>query len=129
MYRKLVVPLVVLAAACSGGELPTAPAGPPGAPMFAAAAADHASAREALAASAHPEGKVLLSRFLTASGGRGLRDLAAASGQVVLPTAELQAAETIELYLPVPAHRAAWRGGREVLVGTIGADTEAPVAF
>ena len=33
------------------------------------------------------------------------------------------------MYLPVPAHRAAWRGDDNLLVATVGADHEAPVAF
>jgi hypothetical protein len=35
----------------------------------------------------------------------------------------------MEMYLPVPAHRAAWRGDERLLVATVGADHEAPVAF
>jgi len=33
------------------------------------------------------------------------------------------------MYLPVPAHRAAWMGGDEILVATAREDHEAPVAF
>jgi predicted small lipoprotein YifL len=38
-------------------------------------------------------------------------------------------ASALELYLPVPAHRAAWRGDAQVLVATARTDHEAPVAF
>ncbi|HET7600793.1 MAG TPA: hypothetical protein VFK09_10900 [Gemmatimonadales bacterium] len=43
--------------------------------------------------------------------------------------AEAAAAIPLELYLPVPAHRAAWAGGGEILVATQLHDHEAPVAF
>jgi hypothetical protein len=43
--------------------------------------------------------------------------------------AESDAAIPLELYLPVPAHRAAWDGGEEYLVATAFDDADAPVAF
>lgn len=150
MLRRIGFPTLVLAAACSGSELPTAPSRTTDAAAFSAKATDHAISREALAlriakalaqpgfrsylfgaigASAHPEGKILLSRFLAASNGRGFRELAAAGGQLFVPAAEQLAAETIELYVPVPSHRASWRGGPDILVGTIGGDGEMPLAF
>ena len=35
----------------------------------------------------------------------------------------------LELYMPVPAHRAAWKGDDRILVATAHADHEAPVAY
>ncbi len=144
-----ILPLLLLAAACGGDALPTAPAdGPDAAARRTGSAA--APAREALArklaralaepgfrahlraqldASQHDEGKVRLADLLAASAGRGLRALAAADGGRALPGAEHSAAEAIEVYLPVPAHRGAWRGDDHLLVGTIGSDGEMPVAF
>ena len=141
-------PLLILAAACAGEGLPTAPAGDADASLSAAAAA--APAREQLArrlaralaepafrshlraqldTSGHDEGKVRLADLLAVSGGRGLRALARADGGRALTSGELRASEAIEVYLPVPAHRQEWRGGAGLLVGTIGADGEMPVAF
>ena len=142
------LPLLVLAAACAGEGLPTAPAGIADASLSAAVAA--APAREQLArrlaralaepafrahlraqldTSGHEEGKVRLADLLAVSGGRGLRALAQADGGRALSEGERRASEEIEVYLPVPAHREAWRGGANLLVGTIGADGEVPVAF
>ena len=38
-------------------------------------------------------------------------------------------APELELYLPVPAHRAEWTGDDGVLVATVGDESQAPVAF
>jgi hypothetical protein len=43
--------------------------------------------------------------------------------------AEALAAPALELYLPVPAHRARWTGDAQILVATALHDHEAPVAF
>ena len=147
------IPLLILAAACAGEGLPTAPAaGDADASLSAATSAAPAAApaREQLArrlaralaepafrsylraqldTSGHDEGKVRLADLLTVSNGRGLRALEKADGGRGLSGGELRAAEAIEVYLPVPAHRAAWRGGADLLVGSIGADGEVPVAF
>ena len=148
MAPSRIIPLLILAAACAGEGLPTAPAGDADASLSAAAAA--APAREQLArrlaqalaeptfrsylraqldTSGHDEGKVRLADLLTAADGRGLQALARADGGRALTSGELHASEAIEVYLPVPAHRRAWRGGPGLLVGTIGADGEVPVAF
>jgi hypothetical protein len=86
-----------------------------------------ADVHRALAASPHAEGKVRLSAFL--NGNARARAALAGAGARPLRAAELAAAERIEIYLPVPAHRAAWAGGPELLVGTIGQDGTIPVAF
>ena len=136
MRRPLTLLFLLLGAACST-DLPTtesslslATAGADRARealarRFARALADPAFRSEvgaALAGSRHPEGKIHLGRFLRADNGR----VAMAIGA---EPSELSRAEGLEVYFPVPAHRAAWRGGTELLVGTIGADTEQPVGF
>lgn len=83
---------------------------------------------EALSVSPYREGKILLSRFLEADGGAALGKLVGASGAVPLTEEERASARALEVYLPVPAHRAAWRGG-DFLVATLGADGEAPLAY
>jgi hypothetical protein len=76
------------------------------------------------------EHKVHFQRWLEAGDRRALRAVAAANGisEAALGT-EAHAAMALEMYLPVPAHRAAWRGDDHLLVATVGADHEAPVAF
>lgn len=146
--RSILVMLVLAAAACGEQALPTAPplpasisearAGSPAANREALArrmarALARAEFREylsaALAASPHPEGKVGLATFLAASNGRGFRALAEAGDTEFVPTAEQREAERLEVYVPVPDHRSRWRGGADVMVGTIGDDDEAPVGF
>lgn len=84
-------------------------------------AAVHAAVRT----SRFPEGKVALDQFLAADRGR-LRGLVrSASGA----EPDLATAGGLELYFPVPEHQAAWDGSRRILVGTIGGDSEVPVAF
>ena len=149
MSPSRLLPLMVLAAACGGDALPTAPADSQD-PASLRTASVPAPAREALArklakalaepdfrahlrtqlaASPHEEGKVRLADLLAASNGRGLRALASAEGGRALAGGELRAAEEIEVYLPVPAHRSAWQGDGRLLVGTIGEDGDVPVAF
>ena len=136
MRRTLTLLFLILGAACAG-ELPTteselgiASAGSDQprealARRLARALADSTFRTEvqaALAASGHPEGKIHLGRFLRADGGRAARAVGA-------DPSELSRSEKLEVYFPVPAHRAAWRGGADVLVGTIGGDAEQPVGF
>src|SRR5687768_17163872 len=136
---------LILSLACTGAELTTEP------PAIGAAAAASPAAEEprevlaarvaralrdsafraevhrALAGSRHPEGKVQLSAFL--EGSARARAVLARAGSRPLKAAELAAGEQLEIYLPVPAHRAAWRGGADILVGSIGQDGTTPVAF
>lgn len=84
--------------------------------------------RERLDASPYPEGKLQLAQFLDADHGRARRAVIAA-GRSPLSDDEASAAGALEIYFPVPAHRAAWSGGDDLLVGTIGGDSENPVAF
>lgn len=83
-----------------------------------------------LDASPFPEHKIELQRFLPAASGRALRYLAEGSGTTVADVgAELDRAIPLEVYLPVPAHRAAWSGDDHVLVATALKDHDTPVAF
>lgn len=136
MRRTLTLLLLVLGAACAG-ETPTEESGmsvaPAGADQprealarrLARALADSAfrtEVRAALAASTFPEGKIHLGRFLRAENGRAARAIGAGAEEV-------GSAERLEVYFPVPAHRAQWNGSSSLLVGTIGGDSERPVGF
>jgi len=50
-------------------------------------------------------------------------------GSAAAVTSEALAAPGLELYLPVPAHRARWSGDADILVATALHDHQAPVAF
>lgn len=86
--------------------------------------------KSALDASPYLEHKLQFQRFLDADGGRARRELARLND---LPettvAAEARAAIPLEMYFPVPAHRAAWEGGTDLLVATAVADADAPVAY
>jgi hypothetical protein len=76
------------------------------------------------------EHKLQLQSFLRASNRRALKEVARLSGTAE-STVEADAEQTIplEMYFPVPAHRAAWTGGPGVLVASAREDREAPVAY
>ncbi len=83
-----------------------------------------------LDASPFREHKLQFQQFLGAAGGRAVRTLAQENGLAESDVArEANTAIALEVYLPVPAHRAAWTGDENVLVATALADDEAPVAF
>jgi hypothetical protein len=76
------------------------------------------------------EHKIQLQRFLAAGGGRAMRDVArlsASSDKEV--EADAATATGMEMYFPVPAHRANWKGGSDLLVASAWEDHEAPVAY
>lgn len=76
------------------------------------------------------EQKLHFQRWLQASERRALKALAqAARESEAAVTMDARSVPALEMYLPVPAHRAAWSGGEDVLVATARADHEAPVAF
>lgn len=76
------------------------------------------------------EHKLHFQQFLAADGRRGLDALARRSGAAPADVAaEAATALQLEMYLPVPAHRRAWRGGADVLVATALRDHDVPVAF
>jgi len=86
--------------------------------------------KDALDRSPIREHKVHFQRWLEAGDRRALRAVATANGlSEAALGAEAHAAMALEMYLPVAAHRAAWRGDDHLLVATVGADHEAPVAF
>ena len=76
------------------------------------------------------EHKLQFQRFLGWDNRRTLRELARLNGE---PEAGIEAdarqAIPLELYLPVPAHRARWTGDENILVATQREDREAPVAY
>ena len=76
------------------------------------------------------EKKVHFQALLAGGQGQFRQALARAGGvdQVTI-TAEASAAGPLEAYLPVPAHRARWRGGEDLLVATAADDGDTPVAF
>ncbi|HMJ59959.1 MAG TPA: hypothetical protein VK467_12540 [Gemmatimonadales bacterium] len=76
-----------------------------------------------LDASPFREHKLQFQTFLGANGRRALRYLEQGAEQ------DAQAAVPLEIYFPVPAHRAAWTGDENVLVATGITDRDVPIAF
>ena len=56
-----------------------------------------------------------------------LAEIARTPGAAV--SLDMSRAPELELYLPVPAHRAAWNGDDRILVATVGDERQPPVAF
>jgi hypothetical protein len=76
------------------------------------------------------EHKVQLQGLLTGADGRLGREVARLGGTSESElAADAATGHPLELYFPVPAHRAAWTGGEELLVATAERDGDAPVAF
>jgi hypothetical protein len=76
------------------------------------------------------EHKLHFQRWLEGSKRRALKALAKAGRESEAAVdADVRSAAALEMYIPVPAHRAAWTGGENVLVATERADHEVPVAF
>ncbi|HET7469114.1 MAG TPA: hypothetical protein VFJ81_05535 [Gemmatimonadales bacterium] len=76
------------------------------------------------------EHKVHFQRWLVGSDRRALSALARAAREPdAAVDADARTAPALEMYIPVPAHRAAWTGGEDILVATEQQDHEAPVAF
>jgi len=76
------------------------------------------------------EHKLQLQSLLKASNRSVLKDLARLNGEpeAALQT-EVDGAIPLEFYFPVPAHRAAWSGGSDVLVASARHDHDTPVAY
>ena len=148
--------LIALTACDRPDSAPTSPpdgAAPAPSPELKAAAAERAgrSAEERLArrvalALADPafradlkrsldgsrfrEHKLHFQHLLGAPGGRALAALARGAREPeAVVRADAAAAGPLELYLPVKAHREAWKGDDRILVATARRDHEAPVAF
>lgn len=156
MRSRLLAVAAVLAAtgtaalvACAG-DSPTMPATPSADAPLAVPARSDSARREQLAqqmamALADPalradlkarlsgspirEHKVQFQRYVAASR-LAIRSLAGAAraGEEQVAAA-VHAAPALELYFPVPGDLDRWDGGTGVLVATIGADAESPVAF
>jgi len=86
--------------------------------------------KAALDGSPFREHKLHFQRWLDADDRGMLRAIARASGVAEgALAADAHGLTPLEMYLPVAAHRAAWQGGENLLVATVGADHEAPVAY
>lgn len=76
------------------------------------------------------EHKLQFQRFLTRSDRRALRQAARLSGESESAVqADAATAIPLEIYFPVPGHRAAWTGGPDILVASAREDREAPIAY
>jgi hypothetical protein len=77
-----------------------------------------------------PEHKLHFQHLLRDSEGRVLKQMArlSASSEAAVD-ADVREAIPLELYFPVPAHRAEWTGSANVLVASAREDREAPVAY
>jgi hypothetical protein len=144
--RLLVLAVVLAAAACTDRTSPEPSSGqPPIGGDTPSAARERLAHRIALALrderfraqlkrdldrSPVRESKLHFQRYLTASHAQATIALAQAShetgGAVSVDAAR---APALELYLPVPAHRAAWTGDERILVATTADEREAPIAF
>lgn len=83
-----------------------------------------------LDASPYREHKMQFETFLAANSGRALREIATENGTTKDALAgQAKSAIALEVYIPVPAHRAAWTGDENILVATALTDDEPPVAF
>lgn len=152
--RLAAVAWLALAVACADQEPPTAAGSSPGpdpgeshsvTPRAEAARAERLARRLALALrdpafraelkaeldrSPVAEQKLHFQRYVAGGQGRGAERIARGSGgKAEDVTAEALGAVPLELYFPVPEHRAAWAGGENVLVATALGDRDAPIAF
>ena len=76
------------------------------------------------------EHKLHFQKLLHASERRALKEVARLSASTeTAVAADAQEAVPAEIYFPVPAHRAGWSGGPDVLVASAREDHEAPVAY
>ena len=92
--------------------------------------ATRGAVKSRLDASNAPEGKVQFQALVQSNQTTLLAALARASATTVGELlSDLDAARGLELYLPVPAQRAAWAGDAGILVATIGNDRDAPIGF
>lgn len=83
-----------------------------------------------LQASNYPEGKIHLQRTYGRANPGELRELARLNAEPeARAESALRALPDLEVYLPVPEHRARWQGDRNLLVATAAADHDVPIAF
>jgi hypothetical protein len=148
-FRVAALAFLLVALACTERPSTTGPAAPnraaiPSASSGASAAeqlarsmalalgdpAFRAHVKQQLDRSPFREHKLPFQRFLAADGGRGAAALARGTGVATADlTRDANRAMPLEMYLPVPEHRRAWKGGDDILVATAVGDHEAPVAF
>ena len=148
--RNILAAMALLAgiAACADRTPPTAPLSAALAPGPAAAEQERmqrlarylaralddpgfrVSLRAALEQSSFAEHKVYFQGLLTENNRRVLRDIARVTG-IRENLIQDDAANTmaLEIYLPVPEHRARWKGEPDILVATAITDGDIPVAF
>ena len=156
MSRRIRLPVLALAAALAACDRPAPTANEETAPLpsvvspsarsaieraamdrlarrLALALADpafRATLRAELEQSPFVEHKIQLQSFLRASNRRALKEVARLSGTAESTVeADANQATPLEIYFPVPAHRATWTGGPELLVASAREDHEAPVAY
>jgi len=145
LNRSCAVATLILIAACSDRAV-TPPSDAPAASISANGKRPEALARMVakalknpafraylkaqLAASPYREHKLQFGTFLAANGGRALGEIAAENGaSKAALAAQAQSGVALEIYFPVPAHRAAWTGDENVLVATALTDDDPPIAF
>ena len=93
-------------------------------------AAFRAYLKAQLDASPYREHKLQFQTFLAANSGHALRQIASESGVGEESiTEQAKAAIELEVYIPVPAHRALWTGDENILVATALTDDDPPIAF
>src|SRR5467141_4100644 len=93
-------------------------------------AAFRAYLKAQLKASPYREHKLQFETFLAANDGRAFREIAAENATTKdAVESQVKAAIALEVYFPVPAHRAAWTGDEQVLVATAVTDDDPPIAF
>src|SRR2546427_13280407 len=93
-------------------------------------AAFRAYLKAQLDASPYREHKLQFETFLAANGSRALGEIAMENGtSKEALTRQATAAIALEVYFPVPSHRAAWTGDEHVLVATAVTDDDPPIAF
>src|SRR5437879_1251156 len=93
-------------------------------------AAFRAYLKAQLNASPYREHKLQFETFLAANESRALREIAAENTTTKdAVESRVKAAIALEVYFPVPAHRAAWTGDEQVLVATAMTDDDPPIAF
>jgi uncharacterized protein YjdB len=86
--------------------------------------------RAALAQSLVKEEKVHFNSYVRGPGRALLQSMSRQSGRSEAGLEELLAqAGSLEMYFPVKEHRAAWRGGEDLLVASVYRDHEAPLGF
>ena len=77
-----------------------------------------------------PEHKLQFQRLLLQSDRHALKEVARIAGTSEAELdGDLKDAIPLEIYFPVPSHRAVWKGGLNVLVASARGDQEAPIAY